>query len=664
MLASAATRARAQEAPPEAPAEAPPEAPAPQQPPAPDAPAVAANDDAALLALYGVIFSPWTPDEQRREAVELAILRDTRAVGPLAYLLEQDPDAGVRLGAARMLGRLPPEHRIELALLQAARLKIEAKAIRIAAIQSLQYAGTDDAATALRDIYTSTDEPKEVRDAARDVLRARWPDLLEKSGPVVDREGRSGLIGGSVVLGSYTLAAVGGLGENEAGIAIGIVGGAVTGGITAAYLTRSGEITQAQAAWIVNAGMWGAGIGMGTAATLQEDPDHRLVLSLGLLGEGAALAATISTRKGLRYSLSDVAETNFMGVLAVDLAGSALFLAQPDSTRTIFGTLTAASIAGLGAGLALSPHLEFSTRDKQLIALGAYEGEWLGSLAPAAFFSPVEDEEQAAGSLLGPGLGIIGAAAVAQYVEPTGEQLGMMWLFGSYGKLLGYSFPLLTKVASGPVDARGVFLGSIAGTAAGGLVANQLDYRGGRGSLVALGTIDGAWHGLSLGLAAETTDRKVGGLVCLGTSVGGLGTIALSQQLELSHSDVQALAGGLFWGTWFSAWGAALADLETPATLHLTLAAGDAGTAIGGLLVSPAVDIDPRRIGLAYLGGLSGAALISLGAALVTRDNDTLIKANLIGSGAARSSRSAGSSRLALRQRLRQHRAASRSARR
>ena len=73
--------------------------------------------------------------------------------------------------------------------------------------------------------------------------------------------------------------------------------------------------------------------------------------------------------------------------------------------------------------------------------------------------------------------------------------------------------------------------------------------------------------------------------------------------------------------------------LGAPA-LEITIAAGDAGLALGALLVSPAVDLDPRRVGVAYLGGLSGAALASLGAALATRDNDKLIGANLIGSAA------------------------------
>src|SRR5258706_9650377 len=222
--------------------------PPPEQPPAPQPPAP--TNDAALVDLYGRVFSPWTPSDQRRTAVEDAMLRDARAVAPLAYLLSQDREPAVREGAARALGRMQPDHRIDLALVATARFSAESNAVRIAAIQSLATVGTDETGTALRDLYTSTDEPQDIRDAAKQVLATRWPKLLEQSGPVVDRKGRDGLIAGGVVLGSYTLGAVGGLGRNNAGVAIGVIGGAVTGGITAAYLTRSGEITRAQAGWI------------------------------------------------------------------------------------------------------------------------------------------------------------------------------------------------------------------------------------------------------------------------------------------------------------------------------------------------------------------------------------------------------------------------------
>jgi hypothetical protein len=495
-----------------------------------------------------------------------------------------------------------------------------------------------DTSQALREIYIKHEEPEAVRNAARTVLAERWPEQLAALPPAaLDRSGREGLIGGASGLGSYTLGAVGALGKNDAGTVIGILGGAVTGGVTAAYLTRSGEITKAQAGWMSSAGMWGALNGMGTAASIQRDPDHRFVLSLGLIGEGAAFGAAFATRRGLPYSASDVGEINASGVLAVDLAlGSLLLAPNQNDERVAFGVTTAAAVIGLAGGLAVARDMHYSEKDGTLIALAAYEGTILGALAPTAWFDP-DDKARAtgAGVLLGGGLAIGGAAVAAQYLEVPQRHVGMMWLFGSYGKLLGYSIPLLTKDEATPNDQRGVFLGSIAGLATGAAVASSLDdMEAGDAGLVALGTGLGAWHGIGLGIAADEPDRRLGGWLTLGSSVGGLGAIGLSRAVKLDTKDVQALAGGFFWGTWFSAWTAALRDIDTEPALRLTIAAGDAGLAVGGLLVSPLVDIDPRRVGLAYLGGVSGSALASLAVALGTRDNDKLIVANLIGSAA------------------------------
>ena len=640
-----------------APAPTPPSPPGPQQP-APQAPvpspvppetgsgaapdaaiAPALPSDAELVRVLGTIFSRWSLPATRIAAAGDPVLLDPRTVAPLVYLL-RDPEPAMRVTAARMLGRMPTspplDSRVESALIYQSQSTTETVEVRVASIEALRAIGGEHTGQALREIYISGTEPQAVRTAARAALEARWPDQLAALPPAaLDRSGRQGLIGGAALLGSYTLGAVGALGKNEAGTVIGVLGGAVTGGVTAAYLTRSGEITQAQAGWMVSAGTWGAALGMTTAAAIQREPDHRFVLSLGLIGEGAAFATAFATRKNLRYSASDVAEINAAGLLAVDLAIGGLMLApRQDDDRVTLGVLTGAAVAGLSAGLGLARELHFSEKDGVMIALAAYEGTFLGALAPSAWFSPVSDDRyHAAGVILGGGLAVGGAAVAAQFLEVPQRHIGMMWLFGSYGKLLGYSVPLLTKAEGTPHDQRGVFLGSIGGLATGAVVASALDdMEAGDAGLVALGTGLGAWHGLGLAIASDESDRRLGGWFTLGTSVGGLGAIGLSRAVKLDTKDVQALAGGFFWGTWFSAWTAALRDVDEAPALRLTVAAGDAGLAIGGLLVSPVLDIDPRKVGLAYLGGLSGSALASLAVALATRDNDKLIGANLIGS--------------------------------
>ncbi len=611
----------------------------PEVQPAP--PATTGASDGVVVDILDTIFNRWSSLEERRAAASQASLLDPRGVPPLVYLL-RDADPQMRAEAAHQLGRMPShpplDPRVEIALIETAQLRTELDPVRIAAIDALRAIGGDRSAAALKDLYVADEQSGPVRTAARQALEARWPDQLTALPPAaMDRSGRQGLIAGASILGAYTLGAVGALGKNDAGVTIGTIGGAVTGGITAAYLTRSGEITRAQAGWMVSAGTWGAVLGMTTAASIQRDPTQRLVLSLGLVGEGAAFATAAMTRSSMRYTGSDIGEINGTALLGVDLALGGLLLRDPTSDeRPAYGVITGAAVAGLVGGMALAPHLKITERDGALIGLAAYEGTFLGLLAPGAWAHPSDGDRVAgAGALLGLGLGIAGATAVAQYTEIPSRDVGMTFLFGSYGKLLGWSVPLLATEDGWPADARGVFLGSIAGLAGGAAFAPQLrDMKSGDGTLVALGTLVGGWHGLALSIAADTSDRKVGGWSTLGTSIGGLGSLALTRAVKVETTDVQALSGGLFWGTWFAAWSAALADVELEPGLRMTVAAGDAGMVLGGLLVSPLANIDPRRIGITYLGGVSGSALASLGVALVTRDNDKLIGANLIGSAA------------------------------
>lgn len=615
----------------EPPAEPPPEPPAPT----PATPPLVTGD-ATLVRNFEIIFSEWSTPVQRSAAINDPSLLDRRAVAPLVFLL-YDHDPEIRAAAARQLGRMPRDidARAETALIGIAQMQEELAAVRIAAIEALGGIGGPASVEPLRDLYANYEHAEEIRNAAKAVLVARWPDELRKGLPALDRSGRQGLIGGSSVLGSYTLGAVGALGKNNAGIAIGTLGGAVVGSVTAAYLTRSGEITKAQAGWMVTAGMWGAMVGMGTAASIQRDPDHRVVLSLGLAGEVGVFTVAAMTRNDLRYSGDDVGEINGMGALAVHFAGGALLFARPDSDRTTFATLTLAGVAGLSAGLAIAPTLELNSNpDGALVAIAAIEGGALGGLAPAAWFYPVAHDQYYAGaSMIGSGLGLLAGGVLGHFYDIPRLHLGYTFMLSSYGKLLGYSIPLLKNDSALPGDARGTFLGTVGGLAAGIALADKIELKDGDGALIGLGTALGGWHGLGLSIAADESKRESGGWFNFGTSAIGLGTLALAHHIDIENQHVQALAGGFFWGTWFSAWTAALRDTDARPALRATIVAGDAGLALSGVLVSPAVDIDARRIGIAYLGGLSGAALASLGAALVTRDNDKLIGANLAGSG-------------------------------
>jgi hypothetical protein len=606
------------------------EHPLPVPPPQATPPTEPAAADAELVRLLTTIFNPWSTPDQRRSAVAQSALADPRAIAPLTFLLG-DFDSQVRAAAAAALGRFSDRVPVETALIFHLQRRFEDPTVRIAAALSLGQRGGNAAGEALYQLYTDDGEALPLRQAARMALAARFPALLQLRGAaeVVDRQGRLLLALGSAALGSYALGAVGGLGQNEAGVTIGILGGALVGAGAAYFLTRTGEITNAQAGWTVSGGLWGAGLGMLAAGAVEADPSTRLILSLGLIGEAIGFGATLGTRKKIPFQGGDVATIDLGGLLAMDLALGGLMLSEGGDSQAGMGILLGSAAVGLAGAAAITRKLRFSGGDIPLTLDGAVEGATIGALLPLAVNSA---DDVLAGGVLGLGFGLGIGAGLAQVTDYSPGAVGAIFVVGAYGKLLGLSLPLLAD-ASDEAIATGAITGSLAALTAAHLLVPRLTYKDGAAGLVIFGTALGLWHGIALGESASSlTDQQQTGAWLLGAGLGGIAAMSLSQRIELRATENLALAGGVFWGTWFSAWGGALADLDNPTMLRLTLGAGDVGLAIAALAVSPVLGVDARRIGIANLAGLAGAGIASLGAALATPDSDAVIAANLVGS--------------------------------
>ncbi len=590
------------------------------------------RSDGVLLELLTTLFDRTASSEARRKALTSSALSDPRAKAPLIFLLA-DPDPLVRAGAATALGRFVSDPHVEQTLGDVATRTFEPPYVRIAALDSM-LSGSDAIAGPLQRIYADEETDISVRTAAKKILAFRFPALLlaGAADEMVDRRGRLSLVVGSAALGSYGMAAIGGLGRNDAGVTIGAFGGALVGAGTAFLLTRSGEMSLTQAGWAFSGGAWGAGLGMLAAGTLDRDPSQRLVLALGLLGESAALAATAVTRKTMPFDGGDVLTINLGGLVAADLAIGALAFDEGSDRRKGRLVVLGAAAGGLMAGALGTRKLRFMGGDAAMTLEGAYEGAWAGGLSASAFGA--RSSRTSGAIALGAGLGFIGGAALAQVTDYQTRDAPFIFVLGTYGKVLGVSLPML---ADGNDErlAAGALIGSVVSVAAAHLVAPRRNLGNSAPSFVAFGTALGLWHGIALGEASSRlTSRQRGGAALLGASAAGLGAMPLSTWLQPTTYDTAALAGGAFWGTWFSAWGRALAGGDHGNDMRLQLAAGDAGMAVSGLLISPVVAVDPRRMGVANLGGLAGAAIGSLAVALASKDRDAVITGNLAGSGA------------------------------
>ncbi len=587
----------------------------------------------SLVDVLATLFNRAAPAEARRAALLSVALADPRAKAPLIFLLT-DADIDVRAGAVKALGRFVADHQVETAVIERLERRSEARVVRLAAIATLAQA-SDAVAEPLYRVYTDEDSDLPIRSAARDVLSSRFPAFLagRAASEVVDRSGRALLIAGSAALGSYGMAAVGGLGRNDAGITIGAFGGALVGAGTAFFLTRTGEVTPAESRWVLSGGAWGAGFGMLAAGAAQQNPATRLVLALGLLGESTGVLATAITRRTMPFGAGDVVTIDLAGLAAIELAlGGLQFGSRGGDPRLVPGVVLAAGASGVLAGALITRKLHFSDGDVVLTGEAAYEGAWAGWLLARA--SGATADHRSGALQLGLGLGFVGGAALAQVTDYRPADSVFTLMLGSYGKVLGASVPMLAEARDERV-AAGALAGSVAAVAAGYLVAPKVTMAPGGASFVAFSTALGLWHGLALSASSSgVSDRRAGGATLLGASAGGLLAMPIAATLSPTTYTTAALAGGSFWGSWFSAWGVALSDMTEKNGLRLTLAAGDVGLAASGLLVSPVVALDPRRMGIANLGGLAGAAVGSMIVALASKDRNAVITGNLAGSAA------------------------------
>jgi hypothetical protein len=626
----------------------------------------ATTTEAFFLAQLLILFDTSDTPKRITAIQSLSQSQDARAIVPLIYAL-RDSSVEVRESVASGLGAFV-DPRIEAALTYAVRTETEK--VRIAAISSLAKQKTPAAGDVLLSVFLDEDAPKDVREASRVALLEYYPEKISKDEVALDRRGRWLLVPASAGFGGYALATVGVLGQNEVGAVIGGFGGTLLGASAAYFLTQKENMPLAQASYLTTGGAWGLGVGLALGGALNESTNANsaeLVTGLGLVGELGGLALTIATRNNpniTRRTSTDHFEANTIGLMGLLAARGINVLRDDFFITTIdpeFGfevntpqfadelvISSALSVSSLLAGELLSPKLSFSRSDVGLMALCGYEGGFYGGLSPFlstndSFDDPnAFDEETVARSLVSIGIagGVLGCGALSQKVELPKQDLGEMFVADSFGKILGVGIPLLAKADGEEPYIGGTLLGGAVGLAASTLLRDEITLTPGDSVLTGFATMLGAWQGFALaeGLTSEgdvDDDLVIGGATLVGLSLGGLGSMALTQKLDLSPWEAVWLSSGAFWGAWFSTF-YTLIDDQNDANVDddflFILGATDLGLGATIAMLSPKLNVHPTRIGIATLGGATGATVASLGMALFSLNGDNIIKANLVGS--------------------------------
>ena len=583
--------------------------------------ASAGDADDRLLRIVLHLYSGEEGPKRAPYATELGGLGDPRAVGPLAQAT-LDRSLSVRTAAIKALAHYDTQEARE-ALLRAAR---ESDDLSPLAVDSLAQQTPDG--KVLLELAGDRGASDEIRRLALGRAREKFPDLVQSSPAPIDTSGRGIAITSGVLFGGYTLAAVGNLGNNQSGPAIGALGGALVGGGAAIILTQSGSITRGQGAAIATAGGWGLATGLAAGTLTDRNPSSTVVTSFGLLGELAGLVPALALRDRISLTGGDVFLANLTGLAGVSIAsGALLYLAPRDDVRPGVAVTMVAGLSGLGAGMYFARDLHFTPGGQLAPAAGALMGGLLTSDVTLALspFDDRRDRRNGGAWLLGIGLGAASGGALAQLAPDLtrGDELGIL----AGGALARAAAGGALRLASGSESSDHV--ASAAGLVAGGLASAMLLPRTRLDeSRLVVGSLGAAWAlWQGLGVAAyhdqihpkstiSDTDRLAVARFSIG--VGGLAGIALVPAAHVTVGQALAASSTGVWALWLSHWASVATNAPTSTTIRTDLVLSDAGLVAGALAVSPLFRVPPAAIGIASLYGVGGAALFSLGAALFT----------------------------------------------
>lgn len=601
----------------------------------------------AILAPMLTLLDNALPVSARLEAAKLlGQVQDPRVIPVLSYMAwDSEQELQVAVVEALGLFRNPTAEKRLKGILEA----LASKPVQVAAIRSLGAQGTESARDTLTEIFRNDKRAREVRSAAGETLERYFPGHLASLGEgneVLDRRGRILLVPASVGFGAYALGVVGLYGKSAAALPIGIGAGGVLGGASSYLLTQKRELTLGQAATIVTGGSWGlwTGLTTGQLATYSKCSEYatgevwseayydcqsnkaRTVALAGLVGESVGLAAATLTLPRHRLTFEDNIVMNLGGLAGISLASGLQRLREEETSPFLDVGRLAAGLTSLGLTTWVTPQLRFSRGDVGLTMQGALQGAWIGSFLPIVVRGSQVRERWQGGLRVGASLGMVAGAGLAQLTDfPVNTNL-FMTTTSVFGYMFGYGMPLMFGSENVQAETAAMLTGGITGLMGGLMLRDRVQLNRGDVAMTSLGTGWGLLQGALLANYLSYKDfsfsgKEIVGMSMVGTSIGGVTGLAVANTLDLSPWEVLQLSSGGVWGVWYALWAGGLyrsfnRDATNAQLFMLTLVSSNVGLATSAILLSPLVKMHPTRMGWTNLGGMTGAALFSLGAAL------------------------------------------------
>lgn len=575
-------------------------------------------------------------DSRPRQQMALARIATTRAdLVPALVAFTGAP--GLRREALRALGlHGTPAARAALATFIADRR--QPMRAREDALRALAGQPSEDAALALVELHPRLAEP-ELRALLASLLTRHHPEQAREAGLYVADTDRRGLVPMALATATHGAIAMALLSDvtNPSPDKITFLpamGGAVLGGAAPLLLTRHGDVTLSQAAWVGSGGGWGLASGALLALSLSSGDDNvRLGEGITLGGQVAGLTATWFTRDGPGARLQQVGLSNG-GWIAGGLLGLGIARQQEaPSDQLAAAWALGGSGAGLLAGTLAGPHTQLEGNDRWLVASSVALGGWTGAFGMDAA-RPEHDEAAAAGVLIGLGVGYGAGVALASTLDPSARDMGLAWSGFGLGTALGLGAGLSVPSASDRALEVLMLAGGWGGLAGMLAAREELDLDTGDAALVALGTGWGAWQGLAVRSLLEAEGaRSFWGATLLGSAAGAGVALAASPLVSVPPAQVgRAASGGALGGLIGCGAGLLLPEANERGVVGAALAASWAGLLLKGLYV-PEASFTAADAMAVPAGGAWGLLQGHLIAEAVELSGDRADGARLLGAG-------------------------------
>jgi hypothetical protein len=420
--------------------------------------------------------------------------------------------------------------------------------------------------------------------------------------------------------------------QNNTGVLFLVGGaGAVIGGGTAWGLTHFGlRPSPTQALWFTNSTAWGTLAGlMAWAGSGSDNPKLKWGLLVG--GESLGMGMGVLGARKWQWTAPQILFANSLALGAGLGAGGYGMLIHPQtpfhiSPYTGYGTAPVMLAAGVA-----SRYLNVTKNDLHLLGASSLAGAWSGGLLAYGLDGDPDtrDKRLAGGFLLGMGLGYLGAAVAAPFLEVSPRRL---WLSGT-GMLAGNLMGLGSYMIAEPEDTnRRPLWAGIGGLGLGVgtflaypylRLGDQAAWMSGVGAAYGAGT----W-GLAMATSRDgSTPRLQGGLLALGTAGGMAGLLASGRFSPKADDYPVTLASAALGATA----GIGVGKLATDTTGTGELAGSLAGSALGfaaGAAFSHYAQLRAPDLGAGALGAGTGALVGALAPSLADAEWGGWLRSN------------------------------------